>query len=97
MRPSLERWVASKRVISVAVLLFVFFLPLHLHFNSSAKVTQECACVQGARTQLAPILSLATCAPIITARPVVVECSVPRSVEWLGLQCVRAPPASPSV
>lgn len=97
IRSGTQRSITRKRVISAAVLLFVFFLPLHLHFNSSAKVTQECACVQGARTQLAPILSLATYAPIITARPVVVECSVPRSVEWLGLQCVRAPPATLSV
>jgi hypothetical protein len=89
--------VRSKRLISAAVLLFVFFLPLHFHFNWSAKITQECACVQGKRAQLAPILSLSADAPIITAQPVLVKCDVPLSIEWLGLQCVRAPPASLSV
>jgi len=97
MTPSTKQSTASRRVISAGVLLFVFFLPLHFHFNSSAKVTQECACVQGTRTQLAPIFELPIYVPFITAQPVIVESDVPRSVEWLGLQCVRAPPASLSV
>jgi hypothetical protein len=85
------------RLISAALVLFVFFLPLHFHFNTSAKVAQECACVHGARTQLALSSALTTCALIITAQPVIVDASAPLAIEWSGLQSVRAPPASLSV
>jgi hypothetical protein len=85
------------RLVGAVLLLFVFFLPLHFHFNTSAKVAQECACVQGARAQLAPAPALTTFALTITAQPVIVESNVPQSVEWLALQCVRAPPAPLSV
>ena len=87
----------GRRLISVVLFLAVFFLPLHFHFNSSAKVAQECTCVQGTRMQLAPISSIATHAPIVTVGSVVIVLNVPPLVEHIGLQSVRAPPDSLSI
>jgi hypothetical protein len=42
-----------QQLIGAALLLFVFFLPLHFHFTVAAQVSKECSCVQGTRTQLA--------------------------------------------
>jgi hypothetical protein len=97
MRSSLKRSIGSKRVISAAVLLFVFFLPLHFHLNGSAKVAQECACVQGTRSQLAPISLFPDFVPVFITQTLVLVSSVPRPIEWLGPQSVRAPPISLSV
>jgi len=40
------------RILVAAILLAVFFLPLHFHFSSSAQLTSQCSCVHGARSPL---------------------------------------------
>jgi len=94
MTPSTKQSTASRRIISAALLLFVFFLPLHFHFPSGAKVAKDCACVQGTRTQLALIASSAACAPIIAIQPVFAATNGLVSVEWPRRQCVRGPPSA---
>jgi hypothetical protein len=45
-----------RHVVSAALLLFVFFLPLHVHFfTSTPKVNNECSCVDGTRSQAGPV------------------------------------------
>lgn len=49
------------RFLSVAILLFLFFLPLHIHFPAGAQVSEECACCYyGGRVQmdLAPAVAI---------------------------------------
>ena len=44
---------SSRRGIGVLLLLTVFFLPLHVHaVTESSRVSQECSCYNGGRTQL---------------------------------------------
>jgi len=87
-----------KRLAAVVSLIAVFFLPLHFHsLTAPAKIVKECACAQGTRTKLAPIAPPPTHVPIISARPIIVRTSTPRSVEWPSFVSVRAPPATLSV
>ena len=39
------------RFACAVTLLFLFFLPLHVHFSLSPQLSNQCSCVQGARTQ----------------------------------------------
>ena len=84
------------RLVSAALLLFVFFLPLHIHFSSNAKLAKECACLQGSRTQLA-LGAPPAYVPIISVQPVVVQTNSSRSFECIKLQFARGPPAPLSV
>jgi hypothetical protein len=88
---------ATKRILSATILLFFVFLPLHFHAATGAKVTQECACLQGTRTQLGLVASPPAYSPIIAAQPVVVQGIAPRQTESHSSQNVRAPPATLSV
>jgi hypothetical protein len=47
-----NRW-RRRRLLSIGLLLFIFFLPLHLHFSSASQLSKECSCAQGTRKQLA--------------------------------------------
>jgi hypothetical protein len=97
IRPSAMQSTATKRILSATTLLFFVFLPLHFHAASGARVTQECACLQGTRTQLGPVASPPAYFPIIDAQPLVLQSIVPRHTELHSLQNVRAPPATLSV
>jgi len=90
--------IGLKRFAAAVSLVAVFFLPLHFHsLASPSKVAKECACLQGTRAKLAPIVSPAIHAPIISAQPVLVRTSTPVSVAWARTVCVRAPPVALSV
>jgi hypothetical protein len=93
----MQRSFTYRRIISAAVLLFVFFLPLHLHFGFSAKIAQECACLQGTRTHLVLVPGIFAWATSVTVHTIIVETDVVRAAEWFGLHHVRAPPHSLSV
>jgi hypothetical protein len=41
------------RLIGLGLLLFIFFLPLHIHFSPASQLSKECSCAQGTRKQLA--------------------------------------------
>jgi hypothetical protein len=60
--------VAARRLVGAALLVFVFFLPLHFHAaNESRQLSHECSCVHGTRTQLgsAPSSVIAAVAPAV--------------------------------
>jgi hypothetical protein len=52
-----------RRLVTAATLLFVVFLTLHFHAYSNSQVSKECACLHGARTQLAAGSSVAAITP----------------------------------
>jgi hypothetical protein len=85
------------RLAALVSLLAIFSLPLHFHFLAGAKVTKECACVQGTRTQLALGAPPPAYAPLIVAQPVVFHTNSPQSFEWSKLECVRGPPVPLSI
>jgi hypothetical protein len=54
-----------RRCIGVILFLFVFTLPLHFHpATESSKVSQECSCYYGGRTQLGLVPAPVTLVPI---------------------------------
>ena len=81
-------------VVSAALLLFIFFLPLHVHVVLAAPLAKECACIHGQRTQLA----LHTAAPAIAPPLHSVVIAVPpvsfRKFEKFFSQVIRGPPVS---
>ena len=80
---------------SVAVLLFVFFLPLHFHpVAATPQAAKECTCAHGTRAQLAPAPDIGSYAPILKVSLVIAQNSWFWSDEWIDLQRVRGPPAS---
>jgi hypothetical protein len=86
-----------RRLVSAAILFFVFFLPFHFHFSTTAQVSKECGCVQGNRTQLALTTDIPTCAPTLQTTLFIAENISSWADEWSKLQKVRGPPATLSV
>jgi hypothetical protein len=82
-----------RRFLSAAVLLFVFFLPLHLHFSATAQISKECSCVQGTRTHLAPAADISNRTPTFEAALLIFQDVVFRSDEWTNFRKVRGPPS----
>jgi hypothetical protein len=82
------------RIISVAALLFVFFLPLHFHFSASPLISKECSCIEGTRTQLAVTAATWNLTPTYQTTYVITQDDLLWVNEWTKLQRVRGPPAS---
>jgi hypothetical protein len=88
----------SRRLVGVAVLFFVFFLPLHLHFfNSTARVSNECSCYYGARIQAGLAPSLADYSPSLQI--LIVTLNEAQVFGWFSINSpsVRAPPSFTSL
>jgi hypothetical protein len=83
-----------RRIISVAALLFVFFLPLHVHFSAVPQISKECTCIQGSRVELALTTDTCTCAPSYTATLLTAENDFYPVNRSIDLRHVRAPPAT---
>jgi len=82
------------RFACAVTLLFLFFLPLHVHFSLSLQLSNQCSCVQGARTQFV----VADDAPVVVPVPqfeILLEAQV---CAWSSVashcQYVRGPPPS---
>ena len=87
--------VGPRRLVGVALLLFVVFLPLHSHpADESRQLTHECSCVHGTRMQLAPMPSSA----ILAIAPAVFFVMTERAEAIVSLAVesdfARAPPVS---
>ncbi|MPZ77994.1 MAG: hypothetical protein GEU77_15910 [Deltaproteobacteria bacterium] len=82
---------------SAAVLLFVFFLPLHFHYSVTAQVSKECACIQGTRTQLSLAGETWSCAPTFHTTLLIAQDHSAWVDEWTKLENVRGPPNSLSL
>lgn len=87
--------VGARGLVGAALLVFVFFLPVHFHaVDESRQLTHECSCVHGTRTQLgsAPLSVVATVAPaVLFVMAERVESLVSLAVES---DFARAPPVS---
>src|ERR1041384_1976782 len=82
------------RFACAVTLLFLFFLPLHVHFSLSPQLSNQCSCVHGARTQFV----VADDAPVVVPVPqfeILLEAQV---CAWGSVashcQYVRGPPPS---
>jgi len=86
-----------RRVACAITLLFLFFLPLHVHFSLSPQLSNQCSCVQGARTQFV----VADKAPTVVPVPQFAVRLEPQVCEWISTasNCpyVRGPPPSLSL
>jgi len=87
---------STSRLIGAALLLFVFFLPLHLHFSGKAHVTKECSCLHGTRAQLAPPASIAVAVPVFQTSFPITEETFGWAAEWFKSGNPRAPPSARS-
>jgi len=85
------------RVACAVTLLFLFFLPLHVHFSLSPQLSNQCSCVQGARTQFV----VADKAPTVVPVPQFTVLVEPQDCEWTSTasncQYVRGPPSPVSL
>jgi len=87
----------ASRLVCVATLLFLFFLPLHVHFSLTPQLASPCSCIHGARTQFLA----AEDAPIVVPAPQFGVLPVPQLCQWKSAasfcQYVRGPPLSLAV
>lgn len=86
-----------RRLVSAAVLVFVFFLPLHFHFSLTSQVAKECSCIHGMRTQLAAHVDSPTIVPMFVVTGVAAYHEFSWAGDWSTLQKVRGPPTALSV
>jgi hypothetical protein len=64
--PLRMRGFCTRRLIAAILFVSVFFIPLHVHFLTSAtQVTKACSCYHARRTQLGSVPTLASWIPII--------------------------------
>jgi len=80
------------RLVGTATLLFLFFLPLHVHFSLSSQLSSQCSCAQGARTQFV----VADDTPTVVPTPQFGVLLEPQVCQWRSTastcQHVRGPP-----
>lgn len=86
-----------RRLVSAAVLVFVFFLPLHFHFSLTSQVAKECSCIHGTRTHLVAHVDSPTIVPIFVVTGFASHYEFSWAGDWSTLQKVRGPPAALSV
>ncbi len=83
-----------KRVAALALLLAVFFLPLHVHAPSfHAKVATECVCQQGSRTVASLAPTPVDVIPILAYQTVVFEPVASSGRISMSSGSIRAPPS----
>ena len=87
----------KRRLVSAAILVFVFFLPLHFHFSFGSQLNKECSCLQGVRTQLAPSADVATIVPQVWIIQFATSHTSVRVSDEAKQQYVRGPPSSTSL
>lgn len=86
--------VRCHRLTATALLLFVFFLPLHIHLSSSTpQFANECSCLHGVKTQAGPALAPATWTPVLQIWSIVSYRPQPASRLPVRSHSTRAPPA----
>jgi len=85
---------AFGRAACAVTLLFLFFLPLHVHFSLSPQLSNQCSCLQGARAHYV----VADEAPAVVPVPQFAVLVDPQVCAWISTashcQYVRGPPLS---
>ena len=88
---------AFGRVACAVTLLFLFFLPLHVHVSLSPQLSNQCSCLHGARGQFV----IADEAPTVVPVPQFGVLLEPQVCAWISTashrQYVRGPPLSLAV
>jgi hypothetical protein len=88
---------SRRRLLSIGLLLFIFFLPLHFHFSPASQLSKECSCAQGTRKQLA----LSENAPISFSQLQTIYVTILSTSVWIDSysrpQKVRGPPFTVSL
>jgi len=83
----------NRRLVVLCLFLTLVFLPLHMHgLTDTPKVTKECSCLHGSRTEVGWVpVATQWAAPIQFALRQTFE---PQSVSQViaGFQAIRAPP-----
>ena len=85
-------------LVSSALLVALFFLPLHFHpFTPAAQLTKECSCYHGLRTQAGLAPAQADWTPAFHAS--LVFAYEPQVFGWFSVDshAIRAPPLTPSL
>jgi hypothetical protein len=81
------------RVVGLLLLFAVFGLPLHSHALTEApRITKECSCLHGTRTQTAPAQNTAPPAPLIEANFLEIVQPQIRTHFLITFLSIRAPP-----
>lgn len=94
----LKKGRVSRHLIAGALLLAIFFLPLHFHsFTLAAQLSKECACHHGDRTQVGLAPTPADWTPTLHAS-FIVPCE-PQVFGWFWVDshAIRAPPFAASL
>jgi hypothetical protein len=86
-----------RHLLSVATLVFVFFLPLHFHLSPATPIAKECSCLHGTRTQLALAAEITLGVPLALVASLSIENESVWTRESSDLQKVRGPPTSTSL
>jgi hypothetical protein len=81
------------QLLGTALLLFVFFLPLHLHFSAAPQLGNECSCLCGTRTQLVLNDAAPRPAPALWSSTPIAPLVEVHSFEPTKTHRVRGPPA----
>jgi hypothetical protein len=95
MRLSRSTVGGAKALAALVLLVAVFFLPFHSHANlGTARVSKECACVHGSRSEMGAPPAAISAAPLFIEffheflEPLILSYEIP------NCRSIRAPPAS---
>ena len=81
------------RLLSAAILLFLFFLPLHIHFPANPQVSEECACCYyGGRVQMDLAPAAAILGPSAAVSFLIVPITEAPVQVTIESELARAPP-----
>ena len=93
----LRKALKIRHLLSVATLVFIFFLPLHFHLSLTTPIAKECSCLQGTRTQLALGGSVPTCFAQFHSTHFPISLLSVWTDSWACPHNVRAPPSTVSL
>ena len=96
-RSGMKTGLRIRRAISLATLLFVFFLPLHFHVSLASQVSKECSCVHGTRAQLALHGAAPAVTPTLQVAIFAGHYQFSGATSWSELPSVLGPPTGTSV
>jgi len=93
--PCIKKPHKVSRLLSAAILLFLFFLPLHIHFPANAQVSEECACCYyGGRVQMDLAPAAAILGPSAVVSFLIVRTPEAPVQVTIESELARAPPYS---
>lgn len=93
--PCIKKPHKVSRFLSVAILLFLLFLSLHIHFPANAQVSEDCACCYyGGRVQMDLAPAAAILGPSVEVSFLIVRSPKAPAQVAIESELARAPPYS---